>query len=287
MQRVRRLRTCKCLSYVSAVAVALFATLVAYELLPYLGVCELKRSGAAIRYLGEPWAGDYRGDRLPILAPRPDAEVKRIGSRLRWYEVERVSLIGSKASERTISLVASLPRVKGLYLYQAKLSLDCWRKVGKLRNIEVLDLCFSNITNESLRSLAGLTNIRELDVSRTMVGDSGLRVIMQFQSVKILRLEGTRISNEGLAVLRGMRGLEVLDLANNPQIDDRAVQSLMGLVALKRLYLSGTRLTETGIRKLFTLPGLLEVYVNSSNTSPPKAMARLRSQMSNLLDAVE
>lgn len=104
--------------------------------------------------------------------------------------------------------------------------------VGELKNIVILNLRDTGITDVGLVHLKGLNKLRRLHLERTAVGD------------------------DGVAHLRHLHDLEYLNLYSS-KITDKALDHLVHLKRLRQLFVWQTGVTEEGVAKLQReLPGL-------------------------------
>ena len=139
-----------------------------------------------------------------------------------------------------------LPHLRGLNLYEAAFRGD---GLEQLTGIEVLELSYTDITDEGMTKLADLRNLKILHLGGTKVTDAGLQHLSRLQKLETLRLGGTEISDTGLKYLRTLKNLSSLDLYKTA-VTDTGLEDLAGLPRVQSLYLSGTRATADGIRKL-------------------------------------
>lgn len=121
------------------------------------------------------------------------------------------------------------PRALSFYPYLHPDDYSFWNtSLGHLRGLvrlRVLDLSYSEISDEGLPHLAGLTSLMRLDLSQTEVSDAGLAHLAGLTNLRALNLEGTRVTAAGLKRLAGLRGLRFLDVRWTG-VDDFGAQEL-------------------------------------------------------------
>jgi hypothetical protein len=122
----------------------------------------------------------------------------------------------------------------GLSLDGVKLTDGDIRAVAGLKQLQVLDLTWTNISDAGLKELAGLPHLRELSLGSTKISDAGLKELAGFKQLQVLVLSGTPISDAGLKELAGLKQLRVLGVGSTP-ISDAGLKELAGLQQLRYL----------------------------------------------------
>jgi len=147
------------------------------------------------------------------------------------------------------------------------------RYVGKLRHLEYLNLCFTNVRGDGLRDLGELAHLSGMDLAysritdvtiknlplnlpleylglrKTEIGDAGVAHIAKLPRLARLDLRETRITDSALQSLSSARSLTMLDLRDTA-VTDAGLRYLKSLHKLKELRLAGTQVTDTGVRGL-------------------------------------
>src|SRR5262245_17212015 len=72
------------------------------------------------------------------------------------------------------------------------------KDLGKLEQLEVLDLCGGEITNKTLEYVKDLKNLQVLDLRKTRVDNEGMRLIKRFKGLKKLCLTDCPVTDAGL-----------------------------------------------------------------------------------------
>ena len=143
-------------------------------------------------------------------------------------------------------------------------------------------LCLGDtlVTDRGLLALGKLPELDWLDLSRTKVGDQGLSFLKGSESLRQVSLDGTQITDESLRVLALQRGLEELDLSNTA-VTDAGMELLLGLSTLKVLWLSNTQITDATLDRLGELKSLEFLNVDGTGVSAPARLG-LRKKLPNL-----
>lgn len=148
-----------------------------------------------------------------------------------------------------------------------------------LRGLRALRLACPNVGDKIAGELGKLTELQELDLSRTQFSDVGLAALRRMDQLRVLKLHHTRVTNRGLSNIGGLAKLTHLELDHTDVVDagvahlkqlqnleelrlnstlvtDAAIEHLVGLDKLNRLNLSDTVVTAEGASKLSQLKSL-------------------------------
>ena len=94
-----------------------------------------------------------------------------------------------------------------------------------------------------------LKDINVLKLSGTEITDAGLAHLKGLSSLQLLFLNNTQVSDVGLAHLKGLTSLQRLYL-NYTKVSDAGLEHLKGLSSLQELFLSGTQISDAGLAQL-------------------------------------
>lgn len=103
--------------------------------------------------------------------------------------------------------------------------VNFFRNLSRLRELEVLVVSGTRVTDSDINNLKHLTNLRELHLANTLVSKSGLDAISELSQLEVLNLEAN-------------------------QITDNDLTKVARLPKLEWLWLRGTEVTDSGVRKL-------------------------------------
>jgi Leucine-rich repeat (LRR) protein len=121
--------------------------------------------------------------------------------------------------------------------------------VGRLNQLQELNLYRSTVSDAGLSHLNGLTQLTRLYLGKTAVSDAGLPHLSVLGNLHELHLDSTNVSDAGLAHLKRVGKLTKLDLRNT-QVTDAGLVHIRGLTDLTRLALEGSRVTNAVIKEL-------------------------------------
>lgn len=133
--------------------------------------------------------------------------------------------------------------------------------LSHIRNVTVLSLDGSKVSDETLVYLRDLDGLTSLFLGRARVTGSGFDSLPQLPALRRLSLEFTAISDEGLTHVAELRHIEALDLSHTA-ITDSGLARLKTMTALRELSLAGTRIDGSGLGHLRELPNLAGLRLN-------------------------
>jgi formylglycine-generating enzyme required for sulfatase activity len=157
--------------------------------------------------------------------------------------------------------VAGLEKLRRLRLNSGLLTDAGLRELGRLKQLEQLDLRFTKVTGASLDVLAGAP-LQVLNVDR--LDDTAAAHLRLFPRLRELTCRDAVLTKDGLAHFAGLRRLDLLDLSNARQLTDDGFAPLAKLVGLRRLIATGTNLGDQGVRHLAGLNLLTELHLGGS-----------------------
>lgn len=237
--------------------------------------------------------------------------------RLAWTKKNRVigvSLKGTDANDRTISLSSNLPGMRALVLVafpQNRLTNHGLAPLGKCQHLELLSIAgrqiddgalvhirdlpalkvlvlHGNFTDGAMDTVAHLTKLEQLDLTQCPITDNGLQQLPSLTDLQVLILNGTQMSNASLPAISELKKLSELYLGDTA-IDDAAVEQLQKMQQLDRLFIKGTKISEDGVNRLLqALPSNCQV-IHDDGTSdgqrvPETAMVRSASNVRQVAD---
>jgi Leucine-rich repeat (LRR) protein len=210
----------------------------------------------------------------------------------------QVNITGLQITGSGIDGLASLNELRELTAVFVKIGMpDGWEKLGKLSQIERLDLRSSNITDAEIHYLMSLSALKELNVSNTRITDAGLAELAKLPNLEILWIAGnqgingsgllafvrsknkpglrclyassTTLSPEGMVNVKRIESLELFD-NTYANVNDQLLYELRTANNLKSLIVPNNQLTSASGVTLRTLRNLefLDLSKNSSVGDP-------------------
>lgn len=182
-----------------------------------------------------------------------------------------------------------------------------WEHLGRLSQVETLNLSLTNITDADVSSLVMMTGLKELNISNTALTDAALNHLAKLENLEILRIQGNRMMNgtglkafvqskqkpglrglyasstplsrEGMSNVKKIGSLEVFENAST-QLNDQLLFELKGATNLKTLGVGNNNLTVASGLTIKTMRNLenLDLRNNSMVT------AQILTQLSSLTE---
>ena len=157
----------------------------------------------------------YLGGRLcaqqPV-APPAQPTPTRIGM------VNMVEVV--KNYKKAQNLEAELRRLQQEWENKLKPFRD---QANALKNLKVLELSQTQVTDAGAKELAALQNLTTLDLGHTKVTDEGVKALATLRNLTALDLCGTKVTDVGLKELVGLEGFTTLGLSRTAVTDAACV----------------------------------------------------------------
>jgi hypothetical protein len=138
--------------------------------------------------------------------------------------------------------------------------------VGRLTELQRLDLVSRSIRDADLSHLKGLTMLSRLNLHMTRITDAGLVNLKALNNLSELWLDGTQLTDAGLVHLKGLTKLTKLDLSYT-RVSDGGMTHLIGLANLSELGLAATEVTDAGLARLKGLTKLSKLDLSNTRVS--------------------
>ena len=172
-------------------------------------------------------------------------------------DLRHLNLIDTKVTSAGIAQIAELVQLKTLSIRAAPAVDDtALDHLGKLKQLEWLDLGDTAVTDDGLAKLRYLQNLTMLDLSGTRISNEGLVHLRGLSHLIDLRLSATRIDDAGLTTVGQLKGLQALRLGKT-LISNAGLRDVAALRELQSLDLWPTDVSASGLRHLARLPRLI------------------------------
>jgi uncharacterized protein (TIGR02996 family) len=179
----------------------------------------------------------------------------------RWQESGQLKLSQTLLTDADVGLLAALPGLQNLALYETKITNRALRYLSRLTELHTLGIGANAIDN--LDGLAGMTQLRELNLGGMYVyrsggptewtlTDTGTEALSTLIGLESLCLSFNPITDVTLERISGLTNLRKLDLESVGAITEAGLVHLKGLKKLDQLDLRSTAITAKGAKKLQT-----------------------------------
>ncbi len=150
-------------------------------------------------------------------------------------------------------------------------------QLEKLSKLRGLDLSGSTISVEGFKELAALANLERLDLDRVDITSDKVKQLVKLKSLKDVSLRDTSFPGASLPHLTELPELTSLNLANN-KIKAETIASLAKAKNLRRLEVTIVPFTDDDIEHLAKLKNLTELILTETKIEPT-ALKELREKL--------
>ena len=140
---------------------------------------------------------------------------------------------------------------RGLCLWHSYMVVVNWKPFRYFRALEELDAGGAALCDKDLTNLSGLRNLRVLRLGETLITNSGLKHLRKLVNLEELDLSHTHgprglggVTDAGLKHLQSLVNLQVLNLSRNIFITDAGMPDINKLPKLREIDLSSTKISE-------------------------------------------
>lgn len=190
-----------------------------------------------------------------------------------------VYLEGSKGDFYEGDPKTSVMRVRFPYM-KNRFAGDTLIHLKQLTKLEILDLGYTQITDDDLVHLTDLRNLQELSLGRQVTA-AGLEHLEGLNNLTTLRIgsqgysarsltniPSQHVANAGLKHLSGLAKLEVLSLGwQGAKLTEVATEHIKELANLRELYLGPNEFTESGLEQLSQLSKLEKLWLHNAKVT--------------------
>ena len=116
-----------------------------------------------------------------------------------FERLEELNLAGAKITDAGLRGLARLSRLRSLDLSRTQVSAKGIRELAGLANLERLTLWHAvNIQDDAGAALASMRNLKVLDLSETRITDATLSALASARGLRQIYLSGTTATPEGV-----------------------------------------------------------------------------------------
>jgi len=163
-------------------------------------------------------------------------------------------------------------------VYGRGLSDEDMLYLGRLKNIEVIDLCFNshiklNLTDNGLKNLAKIASklpkLRIISVCKSdLITDKGLYWISKIKQIDYVNISNcSKVTNEGFRFLSNNSGIKGINMLYLEHVDNTTLQYLKDMPNLESLVSRGSRFLDTDSMRIiseFKKPKILMLTLENS-----------------------
>lgn len=190
----------------------------------------------------------------------------------------------SGMDDEFLHLLTDFPNITRFYLERTEIHDNGMAALGKMRQLEELNLSFNHITDEGLLNISSLTNLTALDLSGCgSITDLGLEALKDMKKMRFLDLSIIKkITDSFTQNVMQMKSLKEIMVLNCPLLTDKALEDLSELSSITSLTIGSNKITKRGIEYLARLTNLtkLDVDTNKLRDEDLRLLAPLKNLQS-------
>jgi internalin A len=213
-------------------------------------------------FLALPQVSDLQYQETPI-----DAVARLGGTLVREKKAPDAPVIELLApatgfSDQDARLLLAFPKLKRVDLAYTKITDATLRVIGKLADLEELDIRHTSVKGSGLKDLGA---VRKINL-RGLALDESIVDIARLSHVHTIILSNSTFRIERFPSLDKLNALRIIDLESTPA-NDRVIAQLAGTVALQTLRLGSTKITDVSAPLIAKLTRLEELDLQDTNIS--------------------
>jgi hypothetical protein len=163
--------------------------------------------------------------------------------------------------------IGHLKNLKILILDKSDISDQALKQIAGLGDLQYLSAFLCGLNGTCIKDLRSLKKLHSLILPGNSLQEDELRYLPELPALEHLLLSHTNVTNKGLKYIAGCKNLIRLDLSKNPGVDDGGVQYLKQLTKMRTLSLDDTSLSCKGIAQLKNLE-LTDLVLTKLKYSP-------------------
>lgn len=178
--------------------------------------------------------------------------------------------------------IAKLQELRSFKTFGFKTQKEALPEIGKLKNLDTLQIWIDAPGDKSLNGLAGLQELVRLRLTCDRYTDEGILALTRLRKLAFFHAyvdQFTETMAENLAAMENLESLSVNAARTTPE----ALQKLSANPALKRLTLGGSGMTDENLAEFATARPVL--LLNASQSLLEQPFARKGKQVGELIAA--
>lgn len=207
------------------------------------------------------------------------AQLDRAGLKLNRNDGDNVigvSFSKTNTTQENVELLAALPDLTTVRLYETDATDDTVRLLRPLTYIRSLDLGFcQRVTDAAVEDIVDLRELQFLNLGFCRrLTSKGFAKLARLHELRTLNLSVTALTDDDLAHLTSLQNLVSLDI-DNTRVTDAGVDSLLKLPNLRSLRMVGVQISDAGLLRLASKSSLRHINLRDVPVTE-EAIARFR-----------
>ena len=183
-----------------------------------------------------------------------------------YLKVKVISMLDKELNSEIPEDIGKLRNLEELELFRCNLTGTIPESIGNLTNLEYLDLSLNSLIGEIPESIGNLTNLVGLELSMNSLTGEIPESISNLSNVEWLYLYDNNLTGEIPKSIENLINLEYLDLSFN-SLTGEIPESIGNLTNLTRLFISDNNLTGEIPESIGNLTNLEYLYLCTNNLS--------------------
>lgn len=163
-------------------------------------------------WVGADWTRAFGNVECVVFSSESEVNDADMGRLSELTELKAIVLDHTHVTDAGLATISGLINVENLNYCGHQISNEGILHVCKLKSLQCLHLSRTNVTDSSLTPLQRLTQLEELSLEGTEVTDSGLVHVARLTNLSYLILNKTKITDEGLRHLKTLKSLRILNV---------------------------------------------------------------------------
>jgi hypothetical protein len=145
-----------------------------------------------------------------------------------------------------------------------------------LKNLEILNVCLTAVSDDGFEHLAGMTKMRRTVVCSSKITGNGFKHLGEMKQIESINLHSSPASDAGLEAIGKLTNLRRLEIVHT-SVTDAGLKHLVGLTNLRQLHVASHDATEGALPFLSKLAELeqLDVYEMAASNATCAQIAKL------------
>ncbi|MHB1036255.1 MAG: leucine-rich repeat domain-containing protein, partial [Pirellulales bacterium] len=213
---------------------------------------DLHQSGATNSTLNRAVV-DYEKVRTVSLRGNPQITNGALDTIQRMPNLEQLSLKGCDITDRGLSQLTGLSKLKSLDLSRTAVSDQGMLAIAKMRQLAELELDGTQIGDAGVSHLAAHPGLQRLSLYGTAITDESMKTIATLSRLDELYIGDTRVGDRGMSHLASLKSLQQLGMEGTP-LTDAGAEAIGKIRSLKGVGMGHTSVGDGAIRSLVSLP---------------------------------
>ncbi|MBU6450155.1 MAG: hypothetical protein KGS72_00135 [Cyanobacteria bacterium REEB67] len=158
-----------------------------------------------------------------------------------------------KIPDRLMDFIPHLKNLNVLIISRSDVTDKSLPKIASLKKLDWLEATGTTIHGTNFKDLLNLPNLTHLDFGFSTIDRNNLTYLARLPRLKMLCLDNAQINAESINFLADSPSIETLSISNNLALDDRSIPALLRMKKLKNLHLNGTSISLHSVKKLSAL----------------------------------